>query len=84
VWLNMFQASLRPSSGAYSCTRSLWYNCWWEAAGAFLVMVWQVTCHTMTNNAPAAVLQRLYQRLLVQLYAPDGGRGDAWNMLSHT
>jgi len=24
------------------------------------------------------------QRLLVQLYAPDDGRGDARNMLSHT
>jgi len=25
VWLNMFRASLRPSSGAYNCTRSLWF-----------------------------------------------------------
>ena len=25
VWLNMFQASPRPSSAAYNCTRSLWY-----------------------------------------------------------
>ena len=37
-----------------------------------------------TNNAPAASVQRLNQRLLVQLYAPDDGRGDARNMLSHT
>jgi hypothetical protein len=31
-----------------------------------------------------ASLQRLSQRLLVQLYAPDDKRGDARNMLSHT
>ena len=65
VWLNMFRASPRPSSGAYDCTRSLWFNRWRAAAGA-------------------AALQRLNQRLLVQSYAPDDGRGDARNMLSHT
>jgi len=27
VWLNVFWASPRPSSGAYNCTRSLWFNC---------------------------------------------------------
>jgi len=64
---------------AYKCIRSLWFNRWREAAGALLVMV----CQT-TNNAPATSLQRLNQRLLVQLYAPDDGRGDARNMLSHT
>ena len=25
VWLNMFRAPLRQSSGAYNCTRSLWF-----------------------------------------------------------
>jgi fucose 4-O-acetylase-like acetyltransferase len=40
VWLNMFQASPRPSSGAYNCTRSLWFYCWREAAGALLVVIW--------------------------------------------
>jgi len=25
MWFNMFQASPRPSSGAYNCTRSLWF-----------------------------------------------------------
>jgi len=25
VWLNMFRVPLRPSSGAYNCTRSLWF-----------------------------------------------------------
>jgi hypothetical protein len=25
MWLNMFRTSLRPSSGAYNCTRSLWF-----------------------------------------------------------
>jgi len=39
VWLNMFQAPLRPSSGVYNCTRSLWFYRWSVAVGA-------------TNNAP--------------------------------
>ena len=73
AWLDTFQASPRPSSGAYNCASSLWFNRWRAVAGALLVMVWQTT----TNNAPAAVLQRLNQRLLAQLYAPDDGRGDA-------
>ena len=28
VWLNMFRAPLRPLSGAYNCTRSLWFYRW--------------------------------------------------------
>ena len=63
VWLNMFRASPRPSSGAYNCTTSLWFYRWRAAVGALLVVVWQTT----TNNAPIASLQRLNQRLLVQL-----------------
>jgi len=43
VWLNMFRALPRPSSGAYYCTRSLWFYRWREAVGALLVVVWQ-TC----------------------------------------
>jgi hypothetical protein len=39
VWLNMFRASPRPSSGAYNCTRSLWFYRWREAAGTLLVVV---------------------------------------------
>ena len=54
VWLNMFRASHRPSSGAYNCTRSLWFYRWREVVGALLVVVWQ----TMTNNAPTTTLQR--------------------------
>jgi hypothetical protein len=69
VWLNMFRTSPRPLSGAWNCTKSLWFYRWREAAGALLVVVWQTT----TNNTPAASLQRLNQRLLVQLYAPDDG-----------
>ena len=41
VWIKMFRASPRPSSGACNCTRSLWFNCWGAAAGASLVVVWQ-------------------------------------------
>jgi hypothetical protein len=44
VWLNIFWASTRPSSGAYNCTRSLWFYRWREAAGALLGVVWQVIC----------------------------------------
>jgi hypothetical protein len=54
VWLNMFRASSRPSSGAYNCTRSLWFNRWTAAAGVLLV----VACQTTTNKVPAASLQR--------------------------
>jgi len=28
VWLIMFRATLHPSSGAYGCTRSLWFYRW--------------------------------------------------------
>ena len=48
VWLNMFRAPLRTSSGVYNCTRSLWlYR--WSVAGRGL--------QTTTNNAPTAMLQ---------------------------
>jgi hypothetical protein len=47
MWLNMFRAPLRPSSGAYNCTRSLWFYRWSVAVGALLFLVWQV------NNLPA-------------------------------
>ena len=53
---------------------------WSVVVAALLVMVWQTT----TNNAATAMLQRQNQRLLMQLYAPDDGRGSARNMLSHT
>jgi len=42
VWLNMFRAPFRPSSGAYNCTRSLWFYRWSVAVGALLVVVWQL------------------------------------------
>jgi len=52
VWLDMFRAPLRPSSGAYNWTRSLWFYRWSMAVGALFVMVWQTT----TNNAQTAML----------------------------
>jgi hypothetical protein len=45
VWLSIFRASPRPSSGAYDCARSLWFYRWREVAGALLVVVWQVEPH---------------------------------------
>ena len=62
------------------CSISLWFYRWNVVTAVLLVVV----CQTTTNNAPAAALQRLNQRLLVQLYAPYDERGDARNMLSHT
>jgi len=43
---NMFWASPRPSSGAYSYTRSLWNYRWRETAGALLIVVWQTSTNT--------------------------------------
>jgi hypothetical protein len=40
VWLNLFPASPHPSSGAYNCTRSLWFYRWREVARALLVVDW--------------------------------------------
>ena len=48
AWLNMFWAPLRPSSGEYNCTRSLYFYRWSVAVEALLVVV----CQTTTNNAP--------------------------------
>jgi hypothetical protein len=42
VWLNMFQAPLRPSSGAYNSTRSLWFYSWRVEVRALFVEDWQV------------------------------------------
>jgi hypothetical protein len=52
VWQNMFGASTRPSSGAYNYTRSLWFYRWSEAAGALLVVVWQVIGSTCLERLP--------------------------------
>jgi len=35
VWLNMFRASPRPSSGAYNCNRNLWFYRWSVVDGAW-------------------------------------------------
>ena len=40
--LNIFREPLRPSLGAYTCTRSLWLYRWSVAVGALLVVVWHV------------------------------------------
>jgi len=65
VWLNMFRASHRPSSGAYNCTRSLWFYRWRAAARALLVVFWQTT----TNNAPDAVSVQQPERPTLFTYA---------------
>jgi len=47
VWLNMFQALPRPSSGAYNYIASLCFYRWGVAVAALLVVV----CQTTTNNS---------------------------------
>ena len=62
VWLNMFRVSPRPSSGAYNCTRSIWFYRWREAAGALLVVVLQVLknlAHTGVSNPEPPSPQRI-------------------------
>jgi hypothetical protein len=49
VWLDMFRASPRPSSRAYSCIRSLRFYRRKEAAGALLVVVWPARPRPTTN-----------------------------------
>jgi hypothetical protein len=58
VWLNMFRASPRLSSGAYNCTRSLWFNRWRAVAGAFLVDQQRSSrfSPTVKPEAPSAVV----------------------------
>jgi hypothetical protein len=53
VWLNMFRALPRPSSGAYNCINSLWFYRWSVAVTALLVVVWQIR----TNNTVTIKLQ---------------------------
>ena len=55
VWLNMFRAPLRPSSGAYNCTRSLWF--WSVAVGASLVVVSNSHASTVKPEALSAVVR---------------------------
>jgi hypothetical protein len=57
VWLNMFRVPLRPSSGEYNCTRSLWFYRWIEKTKPLLVLVWQVNlsdhAQLFNRHAPA-------------------------------
>ena len=58
VSLNMFRASPRPSSGAYSCINSVWFYRWSVVVTVLLVVFWPVitgqttTNSTATTNAP--------------------------------
>jgi len=45
VWLNMFRAPLRPSSGAYNFNSSLWFYRWSVVVGVSLVVVWHLPDH---------------------------------------
>ena len=54
VWLNIFRALPRPSSGAYNCISSLWFYRWSVAVAALLVVV----CQTTTNSTVTVTLQR--------------------------
>ena len=57
VWLNMFWAPPCPSSGAYTCTRSLCNYRQRVVVGVLLVVVSRVIRQITTNSAPTATLQ---------------------------
>ena len=51
VWLNMFRAPSRPSSGAYNSSRNLWFYRWSVAVGALLVVRPRpTTLHPLLSN----------------------------------
>jgi glucan phosphoethanolaminetransferase (alkaline phosphatase superfamily) len=50
MWLNMFRAPLRPSSGAYNYTRGLWFYHWSVAVAALLVVVWQTLARILLKS----------------------------------
>ena len=77
VWFNIFRAPPHPSSGA--CTAlgaSGWRSGSWSDVGRGLADHDRQRCNrhspAVKPEAPSAV------------YAPDDGRGDVRNMLSHT
>ena len=59
VWLNVFRASPRPSSGACDCTRSLWFYRWRVAVGALLVVAWEIN-HPARCNSFTSLLLDVY------------------------
>ena len=60
LWLNTFRASLRPSSGAYNCTRRLWFYRWDVPVGALLVVVRHLPRGgwSLVGRGPAPARQR--------------------------
>jgi len=46
VWLNMFRALPRPSSGAYNCISSLWFYCW-----SMVARPWPTTLLPPSSNS---------------------------------
>jgi hypothetical protein len=52
VWLSMFRAPPRPSSGAYNCISSLWFYRWSVEVAALLVVVWPVARPRPTTLLP--------------------------------
>jgi hypothetical protein len=55
----MFRTLPRPSSGDYNYISSLWFYRWSVAVAALLVVVWQVTCQTTTNNYKLLIMHEL-------------------------
>jgi len=53
VFLNMFRATFRPSSGAYNCTSNLCFYRWSVVVAVLLVVI----CQTTTNNAATVTSQ---------------------------
>jgi hypothetical protein len=64
VWLNMFRAPLRPSTGAYNCTRSLWFYRWRVAVGALLVVV----CRLMMGGETPETCWATHKRQVINFW----------------
>jgi hypothetical protein len=70
VWLDMFRASPRPSSGAYNCTRNLWFYRWREAAGALLVVVWQPHINISEKHVSPFNVRKSVHHYTIQIIQP--------------
>jgi hypothetical protein len=65
VWCNMFQAPSRPSSGAYNCTRSLWFYRWRVAVAALLV--WSGRLYLMMGRKAPGTCCTTHKRQIINL-----------------
>jgi len=75
VWLNMFRALPRTSSGAYNCISSLWFYRWNVAVAPLLVVVYYLMF--MCGSTCFGHFLAHHQELTTAL-AASGFTGGAW------